>query len=256
MTPLAPGWYVQLLGEPVDLDDWIYTLNEPFDPTAFMHHDGTYLLSSQEFTAATEAADVREKALALIARLNGAMAVMHAAGPLRSGGIYRIAEDGSQHVSVFAEGTAISVGRVVARATATVLGPDGQPLPPPPPQRSVAQLWNDLAAQNDDIADLLEQHGKADGWYEIYKTIELAEEVVGSKHRLAKLLGDTGAAFLNLRHTANFYRHARASKPEVPTRLEDAKPLLHYIVRTVLEVAAEREACSPESIAARHGSTG
>ena len=235
MTALPPGWYVQLLGEPVDLEDWIYTLNEPFDPIAFRHEDDTHLLSSQEFTAATEAADVREKALALVARLNGAMAIMHAAGPVRCGGIYRVDEDGHRHVTVFAEAPMITLGRCVMRATVTVFGADGMPLPPPPPQPSAAQVWNDLASNNDDVADLLEQHGKAVGWYDIYKTIELAEGITGGKHKLERLLAASGSAFLNMRQTANFYRHARAVRPAMPTSLNDAKSLLNFIVRTVLE---------------------
>lgn len=232
---LSPGWYVQLLGDDADLEDWVYSLNRPFDPVAIKDNDGTYILASEEFAAATEATDVREKAQALIARLNGAMAIMHAACPVSCGGIYRVGEDGLRHVTVFGEMAAIEIGRCVVRATAVVLGPDGEPLPPPPPQRSVAQIWNDLAAQNDGVADLLEQHGQADGWYEIYKTIELAEGLVGGKHKLTKLLGGTGPDFLNMRQTANFYRHAKAPRPATPTRLADAKPLLNFIVREVLE---------------------
>ena len=236
---LPAGWYVELRGDSVDLDDWVYTLNEPFDPVALKQDDGVYLLSSGEFAEASDAAEVREKAKGLIARLNGTMAIMHNARPVSCGGIRQVDEDGRSHITIFAEVVDFSMGRCVVRATATILGPDGKPLPPPPPQPSAAQEWNYLATLSDDVADLLEQRGRAKGWYEIYKTIEIAEGIVGGKHKLRKLLGASGDDFINLRQTANFFRHARAPRPKILTDLSDANSLLNFLVRVVLDRVLE-----------------
>ena len=228
-------WYVELRGENIDLDDWVYTLNEPFDPVAFKHPEWGYVLSSSEFTLSASASEIREKAKALINRLNGTMAVMHRCKPVSGGGIRELREDGISNVTVFAEMVAISFGRAVARGTATVIRPDGLPGPPPPPQPSMAQSWNLLATFDNNVADLLEQHGKADGWYEIYKTLELAECIVGGERRLKRLLGASGQAYANMRRTANFYRHARAARPVTMPTIHEAIKLLHFIVRTVLD---------------------
>lgn len=229
-----------MLGNKVDLEDWLYALIKPFDPVAIKDEDGSYLLSSKDFALATEAADIREKGQAVVARLNGAMSITLGSGPINCGGVYKIDGDGHRHVSIFAEMGVISLGRIAMRATAIAIGPDGEPLPPPPPQPSAAQKWNDFSTRNDHIADLLEQHGKAEGWYEIYKTIELAESIVGGKHKLEKMLGESCSDFRNMRQTANFYRHAKAFRPAALTNLTDAKPLLNFIVRTVIERQLER----------------
>jgi hypothetical protein len=231
---LEPGWYVQLLGDKTDLEDWVYTFNKPFDPVALQDVDGTVFLKSSEFDEAQTAEEVREKGLALVGRMNGAIALMHGARPVRLGAIVRVDNRGRRNAHVFAEMVAIELGRCIMRATAVVLGPDGRPVPPPPPQPSAAQAWNSLAAEEDDYADLLEQTGKADSWYEIYKAIEIAEHIAGGKHKLVRMLGSARAACERMRRTANYYRHARAPRPPTLTKLGEAKPLLHFMVQTVL----------------------
>ena len=50
-VPLRPGWHVQLRGEETDLDDWLYSLNPPFDPVALRHDRHGVLLHSEEVAA-------------------------------------------------------------------------------------------------------------------------------------------------------------------------------------------------------------
>lgn len=231
-----PGWYALLSGAAVDLDDWCYSLNEPFDPVAEKLPDGRTALKSRDFEGLTDAEAVRARALILIAGMNGALALWKEARPVQFGGVLRIDADGRQQTTIFAEAVAIELGRCVMRATAVVLGPDGKPVPPPPPQPSQPQVWNELADLQDDLSDLLDQFGHADNWYDIYKTIEVAAHVVGSKHRLWKLLDPETKACRNLDQTANFYRHARgAQSPKERVSLADAIPLLAWIVRRVFE---------------------
>lgn len=235
MLYLPPGWYVQLIGDTFDLEDWDYSLNEPFDPVVIAEADGKFLMKSSEFDSAASAEEVREKAKALINRVNGAMSIMHGTTPMQVGAIIRADETGGRQSYVFAEAEGIALGRCRARATAIALGPNGEVIPPSPPQPSDAQRWNTIAADDDGVADLLEQHGKANDWYDIYKTIEFASLLAGGEHRLWTLLGPSAADCKNLKQTANFYRHARAPRPKSPTSVGDAKPLLNFMVRTTID---------------------
>lgn len=231
----TPGWYVQLEGHEFDLEDWRHSLNDPFDPVAEKLPDGKTVLSSSDFHGLEEANEVRERALVLIARLNGAIGIWNEARPVRLGGVLQIDEHGNQHAWVFGA-LATSEGRCKAMAVGLALGPNGEPLPPPPPQPSQPQLWNSLAEHNDDVSDLLDQFGRADNWYDIYKTLEIAAHIQRGKHKLWRLLDAEAGSCRNLDQTANYYRHARGAKrPTKPTALHNAKPLLAYIVRSVLE---------------------
>ncbi len=122
-------------------------------------------------------------------------------------------------------------------ATITTYGPNGNALPPPPPQPSSVQLWDQTARDNDDVADLLEQIARADNWYDIYKSVEIMEGISGGEHKLRERLYPSSADFKNMRTTANYYRHARAHRPAQLTNLEDALSLLRFAARKVLDEA-------------------
>lgn len=232
--PPPPGWYARLDGDDVDLDDWRHSLNRPFDPVALKFPNGETVLSSREFSDAPSAGEVRERALILISRMNGALSIWNGARPVRFSGVYRVDDEGKQHTFLFAE-AAIELGRCVMRATAVVFGPDGKPIAPPPPTPSKPQDWNRLADVSDDVADLLDHVGRADNWFDIYKTIELAERIAGNERKLVKLFAGTGIDVKRLKMSANFYRHARAPRPTSPFSIMDARSTITYIVQRVLE---------------------
>jgi hypothetical protein len=128
-----PGWGAVVLGDRTDVEDWAYVLQEPFDP--WVEVDGTQtVLRSASLDELGSASEVRDRAVAQIERLNGAVSVSQGARPLRFGGVIQFASDGRLHTTVFAEGSAVVRAKV--RATATVSGPDGKPVPPAPPQAS------------------------------------------------------------------------------------------------------------------------
>ena len=241
---VAPGWYALLVGEPLDLEDWCYCLNQPFDPVALKLSQGRTGLWSRDFEDAADAESVRTRALVLIARMNGALAISNGTNPVRFNGVLNIDCDGREHTTIFVEGASLRLGRVVGRATAVVLGPDGEPLPPPPPQPSPPQLWNELAASNDDVSDLLDQFGRADNWYDFYKTAEIAAHLCGGKHKLRRVLDEQAGVFEKAVRTANFHRHARAELPVNPPTLDEAKPLLAWAVRRVVEAKLNSKALS------------
>jgi len=73
----SDGWGVVIQGEPADLSIWQQTLKHQSDVWVEIHGGETVLraTSLQESESAREA---RDRAIAYIDRLNGAMAVSHA----------------------------------------------------------------------------------------------------------------------------------------------------------------------------------
>lgn len=239
---LPEGWYASLQGDEVDRDDWCHSLNEPFDPVATKLPSGETVLASAEFQALNDAHDVRERALVLIGRLNGAIALWNGARPLRFGGVIRIDSDGKLHRTIFGE-AAIEL-RVTARATGVVIGSDGKPKAPPPPTPSQPQSWNALAQTNDAVSEMLDHFGRADNWYDIYKTIECCEDICGGgEAHLLSLVGDRDRARLvkRLKTTANSYRHNKARGSPRSLTLRDARLVLAEVVRAALTNALDRE---------------
>ena len=247
MAP-TPGWIVQLTGDDLDLSYWERSLKPPFDPSCGrIPRDGGFVwaLRSRSFDQMETANEVRTRALTLIAQVNGALGVQGDADPLNFQAVGRIDNEGQISFTVFAglnervravdTATAeVQEGRDTITATAEVRNANGNLVPPSPPEPSAAQKWIKAAEENDGIADMLVFAGRADNWFDIYKAIELAERLSGGEHKLPKLLGDSRAECQNMRKTANFYRHARTHRPKVLTNLTEAKPLLSFIVRTVL----------------------
>lgn len=233
--PLSPGWAAILTGHDFDLDYWLHSLMPSFDPWVERGSDGSgivHVLRSASLNALTEAREVKERSVALIEQLNGAQAVLGGAKPLKFGGVLRVERDGKVHRTVFAEALNL-LGRMSLTAKATVIGANGKPVPPPAP--SAAQRWIAAAETNDDIADMLAFSGRTESWYDIYKAYELAQRLAGGRHRLPKLLGSSASDCENVRLTANYYRHARAHRPDPLTTIEEAQPLIAFVIRSVLD---------------------
>jgi hypothetical protein len=232
---LSPGWVARVTGHEFDFSDWERILRRPFDPWCErIPRDGgvIWALRSRSFDNLQSAGEVRESAIPLIERLNGALSVEASAEPLKFDGVGRIEEEGGFHLTVFAESH--SRARASVTATAEVRGANGNPVPPPPPAESSTQRWIKAAEENDDIADMLVFAGRADNWFDIYKALELAEKLAGGEHKLRMRLGNTSNKYKRMKSTANYYRHARYHRPDLLTTLVEARPLLSLIVRTVL----------------------
>ena len=180
------------------------------------------------------AEEVRQRAILLIQLLNGALGVEAATRPLNLDVVGRIDDQGEVQ-----QLTSLGSGELKARSAELAASGDVRDMEgnliQSTPQPSNAQRWIALAKNNDKIEGMLVFAGRTDSWYDIYICIEFAEKLVGSEHQLYHLLGGSANEYKHLKCTANFYRHANAYKPPVPTTLTEAQPLLSYIVRTVLE---------------------
>jgi hypothetical protein len=95
------------------------------------------------------------------------------------------------------------------------------------------QRWLQAAQANDDVADLLRYIGSADNWYDLYKAFEMVEAIAGRLPKLRRILGRDAARYRVARQTANFYRHARVSRPLKIVSLKEARSVLVYSVRII-----------------------
>ena len=133
------------------------------------------MLRSKALDAAATPSEVHDRAGPLIAMLNGALAVTHGTRPIGLDYVIEFMSDGTERRHPFATLAGAS-GRGKAKAVAVALGPDGQPLPPLPPQPSEAQRWLDIAATDDKVADALADaltfFSRGHDWFDIYKAWE------------------------------------------------------------------------------------
>lgn len=249
------GWGAHLEGHEFDLLDWEEALRPPFDPwvqTVTRNGERLFVLRSAELDAAAAAEEVMERARVLVDRLNGAMALEGSSQPVRTGAVMQFAPDGSHLRHIY-----LAVGSATLRIRGSGVGvvatANGTTAPPLPAQPSPAQQWNTAAEldRSDDpaaeeraelISDLLVHLGRCDNWFDIYKTIELAEGLAGSEHALGRLAGGDRQALKNARTTANYYRHARAHRPQQPATLEEARQLAFKAARLVFaeDAAADK----------------
>jgi hypothetical protein len=230
-----PGWGAVILGEPTDLEDWAHVLQEPFDPWVETHGAQT-VLRSASLDELASAVEVRDRAIAQIERLNGAVSLSQGAKPLRFGGAIQFASDGKQHTTIFAEMGAME-SRDKLRATAIVIGRGGTPVPPSPPQPSEVQRWA-MAIENDDLLDdALVYFGRATDWFDIYKTLECLIIRFGpGESAFLKLNWAPAAEIERLKRTANSARHAKHqfAPPKNPMTLKEAQSLLAQLLRRAL----------------------
>ena len=125
-------------------------------------------------------------------------------------------------------------------ASATVIGTDGKPVPPPPPQPSEVQKWTTLAENDDLLDDAFIYFGRATDWFDIYKTLEcLILRFGGSESAFLALGWASATEVTRLKRTANAARHAKRKfgPPPNPISLEDARTLLGQLLRRALKEA-------------------
>jgi len=229
-------WGAVIEGHHFDLLDWRDALQANFDPWVELHQIGGQernVLRSIEFSAAKDVSEVRERALLLISKLNGAFLARQNGQPVRFGGVAEFRSDGSVGLSVFATMTG-----AMARVRVSAVGSGGIALPPTP---SYAQKWIALAARDDRVAEILILQSKGANWYELYKIFEGVCVLSGGQSALKKKSWAPASTEISrFTHTANGYRHgarhpSRATPPGKPMPLEEASQLIARMVSSILE---------------------
>jgi hypothetical protein len=224
------GWGILLGGEPSDLEVWQEALKR-FDPYIIKTDEGL-ILRSKLFDSATTSTEAHEFGKTVLARLNGAFGVSRDAGMVRLEKVVEFLSDGSRHPHVIAE-IHTTDARDRMSATTVVHGPDGNPLPPPPPEPSGPQRWLDIATGDPLLADALTYFGHGKSWFDIYKAFESIEHKNGGPKKLLKLGWADDDEIELLKHTANYYaRHARRGfkPPTAAMGLPKARELVARLI--------------------------
>lgn len=236
VTQAKPGWYVTLRGHEADLSEWGYELKPPFDPHICKLSDNEIGLWSDDFQNAAEPGEVREFASGILRHLNGALKLSMRTEPVAIDAVVRRHEDGTLSRSHFLKAESAVFRIYASRPTLVAYDADGNLVPQPPPTPSEAQRWSQFARANDTAADMFDHFGRANNWYDIYKTIELAERLVGGAHKLKKLRGSSSADVIRLKRSANYYRHAAQPIPADLMDMREASAILAETVRAVLNI--------------------
>ncbi len=239
--PISAGWAIELKGHRVDLSDFERGLAPPHNP--WVERDGEMLLlRSKTWAGMEDSGHVMDEGRRLIELLNGAAKLVHDdARWVQLGGIRRFDDSGqSMPVIITARMGAIELSsRVrfyasVSPEPVTVVGPSLM-------QRAIAKAEKDTS---DIRAELLLHIARADNWFDLYKAMELAELILGGRHKFERALnrqghGDDSAVWDDVHRTANHYRHAPPKANSLPanppTTPEDGLirivPTLRRVVR-------------------------
>lgn len=226
----AAGWYLLVDGSGVDLEDLCHSLNAPFDPSAQKLDTGETVLWSNDLQGTSDPLEVRRRGLTIIEEVNGAMRAWARANQVRLSGVLQVDTAGERKVFNTGE-AAIELERMVMRSTATV-DSDGRPVPTR--VASKPQMWLSLAQADDKVSDLLHHHGRANNWFDLYKTIEMAEAIVGGERKLVEMFAGSVNVKL-LKRSANVYRHAPEKEVKNRVDITEARSQLAYIVTTILD---------------------
>ncbi len=233
---MANGWGVSLQGEATDIEDWEHVFKPPFDPWVEVHGSET-VLRSKELDSLSTALDVREHAIALIARLNGIVALSEGARPVSIGSVIEFAPDGSLKRTAFGEGSATCRSKV--RGVSSTLGPDAQPLL----KQSLAQEWATICDEADYLQDAIIHFGRSDNWFDLYKCIEYIYKVYGDQHEFENSNHETKAEVKRIKNYANSHRHGPRRGPE-PSHitLVEARSYLSFVLRQAFDYVRNKHA--------------
>ena len=233
---IAPktGWGILLGGEPFDLEDWQEALQQPFDPWVAKTDDGL-ILRSRDLDSATTSTEAHDLGIGLLAQANGAFGASRRSGVVRLEAVVQFLPDGSRQLFVLAAMGAIDA-RDRVKATLIAIGPDGKPLPSPPPEPSEPQRWLSIAENNDLLGDALMYFGRGQSWFDIYKALECIEEKVGGEAKLRNFGWASPGEIKRLKQTANSlarHRRGKFDPGEQPMEMTAAQELLRRLIASV-----------------------
>ncbi len=254
ISPPVPGWVARLDGHKSDLAACEQSLKSPFDPSCERVMESGKLfwaLRSSTFNHCQTADEVRVSAITLIKHLNGVLKLTRDAEPLKFDGVSRIDEGGQIHTAYFAE------FHDRARATDSFIlaefrDAQGDLVPPPPPELSVAQKWMKAAESCGDIADALRHFGQPTNWYDMWTTYEIIEDAIwNATPNQSRPKGDTTKKrkprrvlsmsrewvsendFEKFAESCNYHRHGARTqpKPNQNATRDEARGILVQILR-------------------------
>ena len=235
-----PGWGAVLVGEAANLGDWTFIEGVR---TVVEVHTGHTILRSASLDELTSASEVRDRATALIERLNGALALSQRTKPLRFGSVVQLDPNGGLNRFLSPDTGTYEVGGRDADLILTFTDLDGKPQP------SQAQDWAAIADGDELLDDALIYFGRLGvsfpAWFNvasvrsfIWSSIQAASRpsrILSRKCLLARACARCRTAS---RAAAPFTLHkARASASRVSTCFAD-KPIRHHFRTSPPELSA------------------
>jgi hypothetical protein len=221
-------WRVQLQGNNFDLQELKGMLSD-HDPTIIQENSDFYL-KSKDWDQLEEAKQVRDRAKLFIESLDSAAYVYFMdTAPIMIGRIVRADDDGHRQNFILLEGHLVGHSRL--RATATVTGPDDQPVESQQ-ERSITRTLGAMA-KHPSVADALRFFRKGD-WISLYKAYEIVRDEVGEKEiiRQGWLAEKSKSRFTQMAQSREALgddaRHASAKykPPQEPMSILEAKAII------------------------------
>jgi hypothetical protein len=163
-------WKVRLTGVESGLED----LSDSFtdDPEVF-EDDGNYFLWSSRFEDLDEASDVQGSAERIVRLIRnfGAQDSLWVE-ELAASHIHEILNDGTELVSVFAEGETVKMSAGPARATSTSEDGTGETCFP----ADQTYEWTQLALEDEKVEEVVDLLDRGDDWVNLYRIYELIQD--------------------------------------------------------------------------------
>lgn len=236
-----PKWLVRLKGAKFDLEDLPSLLRSP--EHTVIEENGSYYFKSSDFDSFGSADEVRERAIAIIKMLNGAVKLhIPSFRDVSEDGVTIIEEDGRRHHYVYLRGSITARSKISANLTVTTSNDTRQIAPLP----SNVESWICLTKTDKAVADAL--HFFRDGtWVSLYKACEVIREDVGNEEAIIRNGWATKGALGRFRQTAqskaavgDLARHAanRFKPPSQPMSIQEAESLLRGIILSWLSSKA------------------
>lgn len=220
-----PNWLVRLKGEKFDLEDFPSLLRSP--EHTVIEENGSYYLKSSDFDSLSSADEVRERAIAIIDMLNGAMKLhIHNFRGVFEDGVTIIKEDGSRHHYVYLGGSIAT--RVKVSATVTTSNGTQQIAPQP----SDVESWLSLAKGDKAVADAL-HFFRENTWISLYKVYETIRADARDKEAITTNGWATKKRLNRFTQTAQYARHAskkHTPPKEGPMTIHEAESLIRGIL--------------------------
>ena len=234
-----PGWAVRLTGNGTDICDLRDRLPAPFDPWVEDNHspgNSGLMLRSHRWEKLTSARDVSQDAERILERLHGEALLYDAAAKrVEPGLVYEFRPDGTCCTTVLLCRAEASAFALRMRVTQTSSAPDDDAS-----QRSATetQRWFEEAEADDLRAQLFTHVSRYEGWFDIYKVMELMRRILGNDKKLQGELGGDKQEWIRIWRTANHHRHApnpaKYPLPAPPAELDESWSFVLKVVRRLI----------------------
>ena len=178
--PSSPrmAWWVRLKGHAQDLQDVAAAFQMNRICRMDLDADGQYYLKSDILDPLTDGNEVLDRARELVARVNGAMKVMHSDyQPVRVDGLITLHENGNRGVVIVPE-----AAKMTMRAGRPTISVSGRA--PTEAQPSDAEKWLELSTDDSDVLEVLHYLSREPDWFDLYKAYEVVRSALGGERKM------------------------------------------------------------------------